>query len=316
MQLSDNQLLNFVGRIKLPRQKKSDCRAQIEGLERNVRGAINKMPSTDIKVTNTIRAGSWKKGTSLKPWGDNPMDVDMVFCVDAVAPDKVDWDKVRDHIIEVLREAYPSKSPEDFSKGTKTVGVAFQGTGLDVDIVPFVKSENSPYGLQPRKKLNSRETVETSVEKQLDFIDGAKRQWISFTAAVRMVKWWKNQKELELPSFAVELLFAHLLGLRRVGGTIEDGLIEFFKYLKVTTHMRVGFAGAIGALSSRLPVIADPTNNANNVLAKVDSAEWDDIIENAGAAFEALSYAQHTDSESQTDGLWREVFDQFNKEGN
>lgn len=314
MHLNDQQLLNFVGRIKLPPAKKTACAGQIDALKDNVVKAINGMP--DAKVTRVKRAGSWKKGTSLKPWGDNPVDVDMVFFVDVDDKTSFDAGDLRGHIIDALRQAYPQKSPADFTDGKKTVGLVFRGTGLEADIVPFIPDKgNSSYGRQPRKKLNSGE-FRTSIDKQLDFVLSAKRQWPSFAPAVRMVKWWRNRKELDLPSFAVELLFAHLLGLGRVGGAIEDGLIEFFEFVSANPKMRVGFAGAIRALPDVAPVVADPTNNENNVLEKVSPAEWGEIVASALKAFETLSYARAVSRKSDTDDLWREVFDQFNTEEN
>ena len=312
MHLNDQQLLNFVARIKLPPEKKTACAEQIDGIKKNVVKAINEMPET--KVIKVKRAGSWKKGTSLKPWGDNPVDVDMVFFVDVGKETKFDAEELRSHIISALQKAYPNKKSEDFTDGKKTVGLVFRGTGLEVDIVPFIPDgEECLYGRQPRKKLNSGE-FRTSVDGQLGFIADTKGKWASFAPAVRMVKWWCKHKELELPSFAVELLFAHLLGIGKVGKTIEDALIEFFAFVSANPNMRIGFAGAIGALPADAYVIADPTNNDNNVLGKVSNGEWRDIIEESRTAFETLSYAQQTESESQTDGLWREVFDQFNKQ--
>ena len=313
MQLNDQQLLNFVGRIKLPPEKKAACAGQIDALKDNVVKAINGMP--DTKVTRVKRAGSWKKGTSLKPWGDNPVDVDMVFFVGVDDKTSFDAEDLRSHIIDALQKAYPQKSSADFTDGKKTVGFVFRGTGLEVDIVPFIPEKgNTSYGRQPRKKLHSGE-FKTSIDKQLSFVVNAKGRWPLFAPAVRMVKWWCKRKDLELPSFAVELLFAHLLNQGRVGN-IEHALIEFFEFVSANPNMRVGFPGAIGSLPAGAPVVADPTNNENNVLEKVSASEWKGVVDGARTAFETLSYAQQTESESKTDGLWREVFDQFNKQEN
>lgn len=315
MRLNNQQLLNFVARIKLPREKEESCRGQVDTLKSNVRQAIKEMPGT--KVIKVKTAGSWKKHTSLKPWGDNPVDVDIVFFVgvDAkVAPD-FGAESLHNHIISVLRKAYPNKDAGDFHSGKKTVGLVFRGTGLEVDIVPFVPTPMNPeYGWQPQKKMHSGKPFLTSIDRQLGFIADVKGRWSSFVPAVRMVKWWCKRRELELPSFAVELLFAHLLWLGRVGGTIEDALITFFEFVSANPEMRVGFPCEVGVLPTGAPIVADPTNNENNVLEKVSADEWHDIINDARTAFETLSYAQQTESETQTDDLWREVFDQFNRQ--
>ena len=312
MELTNQEILNFVGRIKLPPEKKDACISQVNALKAKVEKAIGGMPSA--KVVKVIQAGSFRKGTALKPWGDNPLDVDMVFFVKVDDRAKFDAEELRREIISVLRAAYPGKQDGDFSNGKKTVGIVFRGSGLEVDIVPFIPDrENSKYGRQPRKKLHSGE-FRTSVEKQLEFIRDVKSRWGSFAPAVRMVKWWRNRKELALPSFAVELLFAHLLRIRRIGGESGIGmvLVDFFEFVSANANMRVGFPEAVGGLSGVSPIVADPTNNENNVLEKVDSGEWSEIVREAKTAFETISYAQVVAGNARTLELWREVFEGFN----
>ena len=315
MKLTNQQILNFVGRIKLPHVKKQDYNDQIDLLKKRVVGAINGIDNT--KVKNVWEAGSWKKGTALRPRGDAlPLDVDLVFFVEVDEETKFDSEELRNEIITVLKQAYPNKSEEDFESGEKTVGIVFRGSGLEVDIVPFIPNKGNPsYGRQPRKELKSGD-FKTSVEKQLKFISGVKSRWASFAPVVRMVKWWKNEKELDMPSFAVELLFAHLILSDRIGGsiTIEDALIKFFEFVSSNPCMRIGFPDAIGSLpaSSGVPVVADPTNNENNVLEKIDTIGWSEIVDKATSAFETLSYARTVGEQGKTLELWREVFDQFN----
>ena len=314
MNLTNQEILNFVGRIKLPPEKKDACIRQVDALTAKVEEAIRNAPNT--KVIKVIQAGSLKKGTALKPWGDNPLDVDMVFFVGVDDHMKFDAEELRREIIAVLRAAYPNKQSGDFTNGKKTVGIVFRGSGLEVDIVPFIPDGgNSPYGRQPRKKLYSdKDGVRTSVKMQLDFIINAKRQWASFAPAVRMVKWWRSRKELEFPSFAVELLFVHLLGVGRIEAEakIERALMEFFEFVSANPNMRIGFSGAVGSLPSGSPIVADPTNNANNVLANVNSDEWTEVVREANAAFERIHHAMVVDGKIRTVDIWREIFDEFN----
>ena len=311
MELTNQEILNFVGRIKLPPEKKDACISQVNALKAKVEKAIGGMPSA--KVVKVIQAGSFRKGTALKPWGDNPLDVDMVFFVKVDDRAKFDAEELRREIISVLRAAYPGKQYGDFSNGKKTVGIVFRGSGLEVDIVPFIPDrENSKYGRQPRKKLHSGE-FRTSVEKQLEFIHDVKSRWGSFAPAVRMVKWWRNRKGLELPSFAAELLFAHLFGIGRIGaGTgIERALVDFFEFVSANPDMRIGFRGAIGDLPGGAPIVADPTNNANNVLGNTAPDEWAEVVDAANFAFERIHHAAVVDGKIRTIEIWREVFEQF-----
>ena len=316
MELTNKQILNFVDSIKLSRKKKQEYNDQIDSLKKRVVDAINGMDNTKVKAVR--RAGSWKKDTALSPRGDAlSLDVDLVFFVEVDEGTKFDSEELRNEIIAVLQRAYPNKSGEDFKNGEKTVGIVFRGSGLEVDIVPFIPNKRDPsYGRQPRKELKSGD-FKTSVEKQLKFISSIKDRWALFVPAVLMVKLWKNMEELDdMPSFAVELLFAHLIISGRIGSgvTIEDSLINFFEFVSANPHMRIGFPDAIGSLpaSSGMPIIADPTNNANNVLEKVGMTGWSEIVDKANSAFETLSYAQKVGEQGKTLGLWREVFYQFN----
>ena len=314
MELTDRQILNFVDRIKLSRDKKQGYIDQVDALEKRVVNAINGIDNTKVKQVR--KAGSWIKGTALRPRGDFPLDVDLVFFVEVDEETEFDSEELRDEIIAVLKKAYPNKSEEDFKSGEKTVGIVFQGSGLEVDIVPFIPNKgNTSYGRQPRKELKSGD-FKTSVCNQLEFIRKTKEKWASFAPVVRMVKWWKNEKELDMPSFAVELLFAHLILSGRIGSgiNIENALVKFFEFLSANPHMRIGFPGAIGSLpaSSGTPIVADPTNNENNVLEKVDTTDWSEIVDKANSAFETLAYARTVGEQGKTLELWREVFYQFN----
>ena len=76
--------------------------------------------------------------------------------------------------------------------GKKTIGIVFRGSGLEVDIVPFIPEKgNTTYGRQPEKKLNSGE-FKTSVDKQLDFTKKIKSKCSNFTSVVRILKSWRK----------------------------------------------------------------------------------------------------------------------------
>lgn len=314
MEYTNQQLLNYVNRIKLTQEKKSSYSQQIDNLKENVIKAINNMENT--KVTKVKRAGSWKKGTALAPKEYQPLDIDMIFYLDVEDDTSFDAKELRDEIIDVLCEAYPNKKRSDFTDGQKTIGVVFRGSGLEVDIVPFILEKgNTTYGRQPRKKLNSGE-FKTSVDKQLDFISKIKDKYPNFTSVVRLLKSWRNYQELELSSFSIELAVAHLISDGRISAySINRALTIFFEFFGNDSVVQVYFAGAIGAKSSTSPWIADPTNNENNTIRLSDS-EWKEITEVAERGFETISYAQTVQETVKTLDLWKEVFGpSFNVQG-
>ena len=261
-----------------------------------------------LKVKRVKRVGSWKKGTALAPKGDYPLDVDMVFFLDIKEHIAFDAEELRDEIIEVLRKAYPQKPKADFIDRKKTVGVVFRGSGLEVDIVPFIP-ETGTYGRQPRKKMNSGE-FKTSVDKQLDFIDKIKNKYHNFTSLVRILKSWRNYKELELSSFSIELIVAYLIEEGKISDTsINLSLIIFFEFLGKGDLVKVYFSDAIGKQSDESPWIADPTNNENNTINMSDS-EWNEVVEKAEEAFETLSFAYANAKKEKGEALelWKKFF--------
>lgn len=306
MEYTNQQLLNYVNRIKLTQEKKSSYTSQIDNLKEKVLKAVNGMENT--KVTKVKRAGSWKKGTALAPKDYYPLDIDMVFYLDVDDDTAFDAEELRDEVINVLCEAYPNKSRSDFTDGTKTIGVVFRGTGLEIDIVPFIPEKgNTSYGRQPRKKLNSGE-FKTSVDKQLEFISKIKDKYPNFTSVVRLLKSWRNYQELELSSFSIELAVAHLISEGRISASsINRAITMFFEFFGNDSAKLVFFTGAIGAKSSTSPWIADPTNNENNTIRLSDS-EWNEITEMAEHGFETISYARTVKETGKTLGLWKEVF--------
>lgn len=306
MEYTNQKLNNYVDRIKLSREKMSSYANQIDNLKDNVVSAVNGMENT--KVTKVRRAGSWKKGTALAPKGDYPLDIDMVFYLGLDEDTSFDAEVLRKEVMDVLCKAYPQKERGDFTEGEKTIGVVFRGSGLEIDIVPFVPGKgNTTYGRQPHKKLNSGD-FKTSVDKQLDFIREIKDEHANFTSIVRILKSWRNYQELELSSFSIELAIANLLIKGRTSvSSMNQAIISFFEFFGNGTPVQVYFPGAIGERDGSAPWIADPTNNENNSV-RLSRAEWNEVVEASENAFETLSYAQTVLETGITLDLWKEVF--------
>ncbi|MXX11258.1 MAG: nucleotidyltransferase [Nitrospira sp. SB0677_bin_15] len=306
MEYTNQQLSNYVNRIKLTQEQKSSYAEQIDNLKEKIIQAINGMENT--RVTRVRRAGSWKKGTALAPKGDYPLDIDMVFFLDLEEDTSFDAEELREEIIKVLCDAYPNKERSDFTDGQKTIGVVFRGSGLEVDIVPFIpERSDTTYGRQPRKRLNSGE-FKTSVDKQLDFISEIKEKCSNFTSIVRILKSWRNYQELELSSFSIELAVAHLIRQDRISASfINLAVITFFEFFGNGKDIEVYFPGAIGEQAGSAPWIADPTNNENNTV-RLSHSEWEEVVEAAECGFDTITYARAVREAGETLDLWKEIF--------
>jgi tRNA nucleotidyltransferase (CCA-adding enzyme) len=86
MKLTNSQLTNYVNRIKLKRANMPRYRDQLKNLQDDLEKHINEDISNGVRVTKVIVAGSWKKGTILRPTGDNPIDIDVVFYIEVYRP--------------------------------------------------------------------------------------------------------------------------------------------------------------------------------------------------------------------------------------
>lgn len=200
MELSNSDLLNFAGRIKLRQKKKSDYSGQVDNLISTVETGIKE--HTDMHVTRVLRTGSWRKGTALRPSGDRALDIDIVFFLDIEESSAKEIQTLQDTMLDFLVKAYPNKKRSDFEGGEKTIGLVFRGSGLEADLVPVVPlSSKSDFVWQPSKKKTTSPFV-TSIDGQLEFIRGVKEIDSNYTSVVRMLKEWRSRKELpsQLPA--------------------------------------------------------------------------------------------------------------------
>lgn len=320
MKLNNAQLQFFVDKIKLKPENMQKYRDQIGNLKQKLEEKIKNDDKTELKVTKYLLAGSWKKYTILKPTGETPIDIDLVLFIGGDEDIRKDLKKVHDFIVKYLEDIYPQKDiGEDVEADgkTKSIKIKFKGTGLEIDIVPVVPIPTpKDYVWQPERGGGGKYT--TSVSKQLDFSLELRKNNPSYTSIVRMLKWWKNYKELNptddepgLSSFTIELIVGYLDVTKGVEENIEEAVIRFFQFLSTSNFPVISFKDAINKIPSfDTPIfIADNTNNENNVAKKLTTEKWDEIIEEAEDAFDTLNIAQSKNNEGDTIEEWRLIFD-------
>lgn len=320
MKLTNKELEFFVDKIKLKAENMTKYRDQIKNLENNLKQKISYDTRTGLKVSRMVISGSWKKHSILRPTGDTPIDIDMVFFVTGDKYIMNDIPKLHDFIVRYLEEIYPQK---DISKDvdaeghTKSVKLKFAGSGLEVDIVPVVPlKEPDTYVWQPQRGGSGKYI--TSIDKQLEFAKDCRDRNINYTKIVRCLKWWRNYKELKpgdgepgLSSFAIELIVAYLDLKFGIQSDIEEGIIRFFQFLSNQKFPEITFADAINCIPRfyDTPVfVADNTNNENNSCKKMSPSKWKEIVNEAAEAFDTLNIAQSRRSEGDTITEWKSVF--------
>lgn len=319
MNLENNQLHFFVDKIKLQSEDMQKYRDQVKNLKEKLENKIKNDQSTGLKVTKFLLAGSWKKRTILKASGDHPIDIDLVLFVGGDDNIQNDLEKLHDYIVKYLKEIYPQKDINrdvDAKGNTKSITIRFSGSGLEVDIVPVVPIKTPQrYVWQPQRGGGGKYI--TSVENHLDFSLKKRQDNPSYTAIVRMLKHWKNYKELKptdyeggISSFSIELIVAYLDEKQGIQTNIEEAIIRFFQFMSSSNFPIIKFNHAINSIPSySTPIyIADDTNNENNSAKKIERSKWSEIIDEAEKAFDALNYAQSIKTEGSTIEEWKTVF--------
>ncbi len=320
MKLNNQQLKNFVSRIKFSTHDKSEYKEQIENLKCQLDKYLAEHPF-DVGIKKTKQAGSWAKGTILYPSNNTRLDIDIAFYLKVGKIDEEDLHKINSVIVKLIKKIYPNKEEKDFDESSKTANVIFKISGLSIDIVPVIdildkypqRTDLEGYVLQP----NSHSFIwyVTSVDKQLKFILDRKAANSNYASIVRILKKWKSVKELSISSFAIELIVAYLDINKGVVSNISEGLLRAWTFLSQKTYPKIYFdtltCGKID--SADIVQITDPTNKANNVTKYLSKSDWELVKKEADKALDTICLANEKIYEEETLNLWKEILaNEFN----
>jgi tRNA nucleotidyltransferase (CCA-adding enzyme) len=306
---NDTQLGVFVAKVlHLGPGKRKEFVKQVDNLITELEKKL--LEDASFKVKGFKKTGSITKGTVLKPRGENGVDADIAIFLDVSESDKGDVAKLHTIIKNLLTAVYPMKAESDFEVQPRTLGIHFRQSGLDIDLVPVIPIPTQPgFGWQPSSGQDA--PIKTNIQGQLDFIAKRKKADPRFKTIVRLLKHWRNEKEIDaLRSFAIELIVAHLYDVHGAAPSLEAGLQRFFLYVAqsgLTTPVAFPELGKIAQFPSGVVVILDPVNRDNNVTRRITESERKDIVAEAVKAWEALSFAGCKDTKGETLDLWKEV---------
>jgi hypothetical protein len=210
-------------------------------------------------------------------------------------------------MIPILKKIYPQKNDDEFWTNPKTAGLEFVASGLNVDIVPVKETNVDDYVQQPDAHNNKHFT---SPKNQLKFIADRKEANVNFTTIVRILKKWKNFQEINLSSFAIELIVAYLDIEKGIETTIEESVLRFFQLLTKKQFPTILFNAPYGNYKAdgSYIFIADPTYNESNIMRYVTQQDWDLVKDKANNAFDTLVLADEEEYVTPTVELWKEVF--------
>ena len=298
-------------RVNLPRDKANELRAQARGLRERLETYLSEHP--DFTLKKMLLSGSLAKGTALRSLND----ID-VACYISGADAPQDVSKLLDYLAERLRKAYPNFKPEQVKPQTYSVTVSFQGSGLDVDVVPILY-DGDPNWYGNLVSQDDGSFLRTSIPRHLEFAKKRKQtQQIHFAQVVRLVKYWAKRMKAENPgfrfkSFMIEMLLAKLCDDGLNFSDYPEALQHFFTYLaRSDLGERIAFQdyyplSAVGSFSEPVQII-DPVNVENNVSKLYTRGQADAIVDAALDAGDAIDAALRAPTKQETVRYWQKVF--------
>jgi hypothetical protein len=273
--------------INLKREKVTKYREQVNRLRDNLADYIKENP--EYGVIKMLHSGSVAKGTALKTIND--MDVAVYVKSNQVA--RVDEQGILEYIRSALIKVYTrfGMVEDQFSLGTHCVKVSFKGSGLDVDVVPIIYDG----GQDDRGYLINKDTgvrVLTSISLHKNFIRKRKEAYDNYAQMVRIIKWWRQERDFKMKSFLIELIWAHIADTEGIQTEIHEALKQFFRYIVHTELLEPiiftdNYKKGEVQIQPGISNVFDPVNPNNNVAGSLDSSKRNRIVDEAE---DALSY--------------------------
>jgi hypothetical protein len=196
-------------------------------------------------------SGSFMKGTAIL----SGTDIDLFI-------------SISEHSTETLQDIYEKLfrrlNERGYSPKRQNVSINIKVGSYSVDLVPAKRqnSVNTDHSLY-RRRVQS--WTKTNILTHISHIVGAGRQ-----QETRVIKLWRNQKNIDFPSFYLELAVIRALSGWNAGSTSLDSRVK-----AVFEYLRDSFPDAR---------FVDPANTTNVVSDDLTAAERKAIATAAGAA--------------------------------
>ena len=307
-EITHDDIVQFViEKVNLPPDTAKKHRKQVNDLRERLEAKIHEDPAFDL--IKMLHAGSVAKGTALRKVND----LDVAVYVETGAAPKADSQLVP-WLAARLAEANPNMHPDQFEPQPHCVTINFRGSGLNVDVVPVLYEGGADEcGWLVRKGNGDR--VLTSIPLHLKFISDRKRLYgDEYKQLIRIVKWWKREKELRFKSFMIELLWARLAATSASLADYPAALEDFFTYIvKSGLKERVFFtdhyaAASLPARNTGVIEIFDPVNPDNNIAKNYAEADRQAIVTAAHEALDAIGEAKYATTKYEAVECWQDIF--------
>lgn len=310
--VSQSDLVSFGDeRVNLKQEYAQRYRDQVANLREHLDRYITEHP--ELGLVKMLLSGSLAKGTALS----SIKDVDVaIYVKGGTAPEELG--KLLEWLADRLRETYHQIAPQDIKVDGPCVTIAFSGTGIKVEVAPIYYLGDPAW----RGYLWDRTTgkrVTTSIPQHLEFIRKRKEAHpVHFAQVVRLAKWWAKQRDRDTPgfklrSFLVELVMVEIADDGQKFDDYHAALEGFFAFIQNSgLKKRIAFADyysvtALPKAATGAVEIFDPVNPENNVASDISDAARRQLVDLAGNALDALSYARTCQTKGNAVDCWKEL---------
>jgi hypothetical protein len=208
-------------------------------------------------------SGSYAKGTAVQ----GGTDIDLFISVLSTTPNTLS---------EIYSRLYTALTQNGYYTARKqNVSIGLTVDGFKVDLVPAKRQ--SAYGSDHslyKNKTNS--WTKTNVKQHIDLVKGCGR-----LSEIRAMKIWRNNKNLDFPSFYLELSVIEALKyapLLSNGGNLSDNIIKVLRYLETNFST----AKIVDPANSNNIISADMTQQSKNAIANTAArslkGNWEEFI--------------------------------------
>jgi tRNA nucleotidyltransferase (CCA-adding enzyme) len=261
-----------------------------------VRDHLRAQAKFKARYVSSFLSGSYARDTSIRPRtaadGQERPDVDIIVVTNFTTADHPD--DVLNEVCRALEDGGDGYAVERINKRS----VRIETWQAEMDIVPVLRTWNG-YMIPDRETGRWKFTnppVHTSwSSEQNQRFDGR------FKPLVKLFKWWRrvNPVSGKRPKgFVLEVL----VSLHAPAGETHYGAA--FAQLLNNIYKAYGFLASI----DQKPMIADPADQSNDILAKVTVAQWKEFIEKVRVYADVARRAQDAGDMEEATYQWRRVF--------
>ena len=296
--------------INLQHSKVIEYRERVNSLRDSLRAKIAADPA--YAVVRVLNAGSLAKGSALR----NTSDFDLaVYLRPGAVPE--DPTQLASWLVARLKEARPQLEDDQFELRDHCVSILYKD-GRRVDIVPILDSgDGSGDGDLIRKDTGAK--VRTNVRRHIEFVRVRKARCpVHYRQVIRLLKWWAVQQKgrdenFRFKSYFAELLCSHLLDTGTDFSSYPNALASIFTYIQVTGlttpiifedyYQRSAVPDSVHGIIT----VIDAVNPQNNVMRDYTETNRRAIVSAAGAALDAIDYAEYVPKRAEAVAAWAEI---------